>query len=468
LSKGLRRGRGFAGVKLVFSSISTESQVKPMRWRVDSSTVLLMLWALFIVYGTLIPFRFTKDLGEVAARLHLLGDPLNRPVSRSDVVSNVLLFVPWGALYTFRRAQRRRFWTALLGATFSGMALSGLVEICQLFAPSRTTSLVDLATNTTGAALGALAGWGFGRRVWPTWSGRLTRVVEERPTAACALAAAAGLLLAGLSPFDVSIDLGDLRAAVKQARPIPFGPSLGGAPPLAEPWSWAQEGLSAVLTGALFALALREAGEGGVRAVAATAALGGALAFAIEVAQLTIPGRAADMTSVVLAVIGSATGGALVTWFPQRTPRQWVSPALVVWSLAVVLAAWTPPHLAAPEDWSLQAWQLVPFWSYYRRTDVYAVADLFNQVMSFIPLGVLLAARAPRLPVWRALVVGLSLGAVLEVGQLGLAERTAEVTDALSAGAGALLGALLWQRAVAIRTASAGHARYRIASSRSR
>jgi glycopeptide antibiotics resistance protein len=440
-----------------------------MRWRVDPATVLLVLWALFIIYGTLIPFAFTNNVGQVVAKLHLVGDTLNRPISRSDVVSNVLLFLPWGGLFTFRRARRGAgFWTALLGATFSGMALSGLVETCQLFAPSRTTSLVDLATNTTGSALGALAGWAFDRRVWPTWSPRLTRLVNERPIAACALAVAAGLVLAGLSPFDVSIDLGDLRAAVKRARPVPFGPSLGGAPPLAEPWSWAQEGLSAVLTGALFALAMKEAGKDGLTAVAATAVLGGALALAIELAQVAIPGRVADMTTVVIALCGSVTGAAVVSRSPQRTPRQWVGPALVVWVLVVTLAAWTPPHLAARGSRSLQAWQLMPFWSYYRRTDVYAVADLLNQLMSFIPLGVLLAVKTARLPVWRALVVGLGLGLVLEIGQLGLAERTAEITDALSAGAGALLGALLWHRAVAIRTSSAGHARYRIASFSSR
>ncbi len=438
--------------------------MRPMRWRVDASTVLLALWGLFILYGTLIPFRFTHDLGQAVSKLHLVGNSLNGPFSRSDVVSNVLLFLPWGGLYTFRRANRPGFWASLLGATFSGMALSGLVETCQLFAPSRTTSLVDLVANTAGAALGALAGWALGRRLWPTWSVRLTRVANERPIAACALAVAAGLMIAGLSPFDVSIDLGDLRTAVKQARPIPFGPSLGGTPAPAEPWSWVQEGLSAVLSGALFALALKEAGKSGVKAVAVTAALGGILALAIEGAQLVIPSRVADMTSVLLAVIGSAVGGAVVVGSPQRTLRQWAGPALVVWALAVALAAWTPPRLAAPETWSLQAWQLIPFWSYYRRTDVYAVADLLNQVMSFIPLGVLLAVRSPRLSAWHALVAGLGLGLVLEMGQLGLAERTAEITDALSAGAGAFLGVRLWRWAIASRISSAGHARYRIAS----
>jgi hypothetical protein len=46
-----------------------------------------------------------------------------------------------------------------------------------------------------------------------------------------------------------------------------------------------------------------------------------------------------------------------------------------------------------------------------------------------------------------------------------LAGRTAEITDARSAGDGAFLGALLWHPAAAPRTSSAGRARCRIASS---
>ena len=440
-----------------------------MRRRVDPSTVLLWLWALFIVYGTLIPFAFTTDREQVVEKLRHVGDSLSWPLSRSDVVSNVLLFLPWGGLFTFHQARRGAgFWTTVLGATLGGMALSGLVETAQLFAPSRTTSLVDLATNTLGSALGALAGWAIYRRVWPTWSPRLSRLVNERPVTACALATAAGLVLAGLSPFDVSIQPGDLRAAVKQAHLVPFGPALGGGPAQPKPWSWAQEGLSWALAGGLFALALREAGKHGVPALGTAVALGGGLALAIEVAQLAIRGRVADMASVVFSLIGSATGAAAVTWFSRRTSRQWVVPALIVWATAVTLAAWTPPHLAASGVPSLQVWQFVPFWSYYWRTDVYAIADLLNQVMSFIPLGLLLAIKDPRVPVRRALVFGLGVGLVLEAGQLGLADRTAEITDALSAGAGAVLGVLLWRWAVSIRTTSAGHARYKIASFSSR
>jgi VanZ family protein len=426
------------------------------RSQADWSTVLLGLCALFIAYGTLIPFRFSADLGGAAERLGRFAGAPSGPISRSDVVSNVLLFLPWGGLYAIRsrRVAGEGPRGALLGAATSGLALSGLVEACQLFAPSRTASPIDLATNTIGAALGALLGWAFDRRLLPRWSPILSRIVVERPVLAAALAAAAGLLIAGLSPFDVSISLGDLRAAVRRARPIPFGRTLTGEMPPPEPWSWAQEGLSAVLFGGLFALALKEASRRGAAAVAGAAAAGGVLALAIEAAQLAIPSRVVDMTSVLIAGVGSGCGALVVLASPRRTPRRWIGPAIAAWGIVAALSAWTPPHPAGPGSWSLPWSRLVPFWAYYRRTDVYAVSDLVDQVLLFIPLGVLLAAMAPSGSRWRAALVGLGFGALLEAGQIPLAGRTAEITDALSAGAGAYLGASLWGWAVATRAAA--------------
>lgn len=435
------------------------------KWRADPSTVLLVLCVLFIIYATLIPFTFTTDINQAWAKLDCLRGTLHRRVSRSDVVSNVLLFMPFGGMLAVRRVRRGTgLGATLLGAALAGMALSVLVETCQLFAPSRVSSLVDVMTNTSGATLGATAGWFFCRLLWPDSSIRVQSLFNERPLVVCALAVAVGLAFAGLSPFDVSIQLSDLRAALGRARPVPFGPSLGGAPAPFKPGSWVQEGLAAVLTGGLFALSLREIGKHGLALVAATAALGGALALAIELAQVTIRSRDVDMTSVLIALVGSAVGAAVVGLRAQRTARAWVGPALAVWMVVVALGAWTPFRLAAPGSRTLHAWQLLPFWVYYERCDMYAVSDLLNQIMSFIPLGVLLAVQGPPPALRRALVAGLVIGFVLEAGQFGLAERTAEITDVLSAGAGAFLGALLWQWAAALRTTSAGHARYRVSS----
>ena len=106
----------------------------------------------------------------------------------------------------------------------------------------------------------------------------------------------------------------------------------------------------------------------------------------------------------------------------------------------------------------------MPFLAYYRRTDIYALADLISQTMFFVPLGALLTAHFPRISARACVGIGLLLGVVLEAGQLFLADRTSEITDALSAGFGAGLGLGLWRWGESIRDPSRGVARYRVGS----
>jgi glycopeptide antibiotics resistance protein len=76
----------------------------------------------------------------------------------SDLVMNVLMFVPFGFVYQLTRPRGAPpDWPRVV---VLGAMLSGTIETLQLFSPTRYTSLLDLATNTAGAALGA---WLFAR-----------------------------------------------------------------------------------------------------------------------------------------------------------------------------------------------------------------------------------------------------------------------------------------------------------------
>jgi VanZ family protein len=412
--------------------------------RISPVSALLVTWTIFIIYGTILPFRFTLDLEQASAKAGTLAVMLRAPVSRVDLVSNVLLFLPWGFLFAGRLAGRgaRPFW-AILGATCGGMVLSGLVECAQLFAPGRTPSLIDLATNTVGSTLGAVVGWPLARRVWAAWSAAMARLSTDRPLAACALAVGLGLGVDGLSPFDVSLEPTDLKASVRRSRPIPFGRTVSGQSPEVDPWATAREGLTWALAGGLFALALREAGTTGPLATAAAGASAAGLALLIEVAQLAIPSRTSDMTAVLVVLLGSSVGASAVVGLPGRAARRWVGPAIAIWGIAVALAAWTPPLLAPRDRWWPHWSQVIPFWAYYRRTDLAALADLIHEVMTFLPLGALLAILHPRWSVPRSAAIGLGLGLILEVGQLMLADRTTDLTDAFSAAVGAAIGVML-------------------------
>lgn len=76
----------------------------------------------------------------------------------SDLVMNVLMFVPFGFVYQLTRPRGAPpDWPRVV---ILGAILSGTIEVLQLFSPTRYTSLLDLATNTAGAAIGA---WLFAR-----------------------------------------------------------------------------------------------------------------------------------------------------------------------------------------------------------------------------------------------------------------------------------------------------------------
>ena len=85
---------------------------------------------------TLVPFTF-----RLPARLTLTGF-----TTLSDLVQNIILFVPLGFFAGF--AGRRPL--------VVGAMVSLTVEVAQQFIPGRFPSLLDLATNSLGAALGGI------------------------------------------------------------------------------------------------------------------------------------------------------------------------------------------------------------------------------------------------------------------------------------------------------------------------
>ena len=79
-----------------------------------------------------------------------------------DIVLNVLGFVPFGFL-TFRSSQGTspaRWMQAVIISTLAGATLSLIIEVGQVWLPTRNSSLLDLFCNTAGTGIGALlADW---------------------------------------------------------------------------------------------------------------------------------------------------------------------------------------------------------------------------------------------------------------------------------------------------------------------
>ena len=121
--------------------------------RARLSLVLLLYFLGVIGVITLAPFRFA-----VPTSWHVLttGDAF-------DIVANVLLFVPLGFLYPLTRPADDE--VSVLHVLLLGALLSAAIEGAQLFEQERFPSVVDVATNAAGAALGAMLVGAMQRRI---------------------------------------------------------------------------------------------------------------------------------------------------------------------------------------------------------------------------------------------------------------------------------------------------------------
>jgi glycopeptide antibiotics resistance protein len=79
------------------------------------------------------------------------------PIRFSDMLLNILFYMPFGFMYV-RRSASARVWKAVL----AGVVLSTATEVSQVYSHGRFPSTTDLICNTIGAYLGAR--WAARRR----------------------------------------------------------------------------------------------------------------------------------------------------------------------------------------------------------------------------------------------------------------------------------------------------------------
>jgi VanZ family protein len=133
--------------------IHSEPSPAPPSW----SNRILTLAVAAILLLTLYPFwfDFAQHLPRALFPFSLGGWGKN--LSRVDDFLNVLLFVPYGFGLAERLRERGKSRLLALGLTLaSGALLSYTVELLQIYIPSRDSGWEDVATNSFGAAAGAL------------------------------------------------------------------------------------------------------------------------------------------------------------------------------------------------------------------------------------------------------------------------------------------------------------------------
>lgn len=430
--------------------------------------LLLLVFAAFVVYGSFFPFSFRVDSAEVQRDLArfwstlTLFDPRGRRLfSIADLVSNVLLGLPVGALLVLGGLVGRGIVTRVAGALVVEALFAGVVELGQVLAPTRTASALDVFAQSAGAVAGALGAHAIGTATARALEPRLAARLRERPalivvSALAALVAAHALYPYGLT-LDVSTAVGNLRRA--QWRPLVGLPGR----------SWGDLAVDRLLPyagmafAARWALRARPGGAGGIARLGSGGLVGLALvlwAAALEAGKLLIVGGSPKVDNVLVATAGVLLGlGAfapLARWgsAPGRGAR-----ALVGLTGAVMVY-----RELAPFDWLVTGAQVaakatriewIPLASYFYADPQSALFDLFTKLVWSGFLGAALRAAGACAPwAW-----ALALGVVLETLQVVEVSHVPATGDVLAFTVGAALGARAldgvrsWRAAVSI----AGH-----------
>jgi len=114
-----------------------------------------------IVVGSLYPFSGWLDAS--GWQLHFLLEPLPRYITRHDLTTNLLVYLPFGYLLHLLLSRPRRRGGAIVLATLIAALLSTLLESLQQLLPGRIASNLDVYINTLGGLIGALLALHHGR-----------------------------------------------------------------------------------------------------------------------------------------------------------------------------------------------------------------------------------------------------------------------------------------------------------------
>lgn len=393
-----------------------------------------------LAVATLAPFHFSVPVDGLARGL---GNALTFRYSLAtavDAVQNVLLFAGWGALWV-TTSQPGTLVRGIRVSALTGAGMSVLAEALQLFLPDRRASVLDVITNTAGAALGAAA---IAAAVQIATAMRRQKSYIGLPAAGFAIAYLSAAVTEALLPLqETAIITTRTGTQLRRMRTVTPGldwTTLAHVPPA-----------DIVLffpLGVFGVMGLVESGTerwSAVRQVSAWGALGAVLLELTHgpLRQPIVLGAA--LAHVLGIVLGAVACG---LWLPgfSRQVRGRGRPALVLLAYALLIAfwAWRPFQLETDPAIIHQQFspeRLIPLYGLARRSDLASVAEIVKPFFLFFPLGALLAVW----PLRQRGILGfclpaLYLAAVTEVAQGWISGRFFDGTDLVIQCAAAAIG----------------------------
>ncbi|AFZ23184.1 putative integral membrane protein [Cylindrospermum stagnale PCC 7417] len=116
--------------------------------------IVVIISILLVLIATLYPFNFSFP---ESLSLQAIIASFDNASSFNDLVNNILLFMPFGFSFTaFLQRIRMKLKIKLLIVIFVSTGISSIVEILQVFLPSRLPTPADIVNNTIGGIVGII------------------------------------------------------------------------------------------------------------------------------------------------------------------------------------------------------------------------------------------------------------------------------------------------------------------------
>jgi glycopeptide antibiotics resistance protein len=399
--------------------------------------VLWLLFSIFVLYGTLIPFNIAPSRAVVISNISSISwipllDPDGSRASVPDIAQNILFFIPFGFLGALSLTQNRGG-NRIRKTVILGLLLSATVELLQIFTIDRTTSLTDIATNATGCLIGSFAGNIVLRNSETLKSSTRFQTFRQDKYFVLTLISSFVVLAGALQPFDFTLDVGLIGPKVK---------SLLDDPASGTHRMPGDEGVVVfrfILSGYVWSIWLKKLKL--IHFALSGLLISAFLGLTCEVSQIIVRSRMPGISDALIIVLGSAVGSLFAELPLSRVPRK-------IWIALTVLLTWVTAAIQVLSPFRLRddfgGFNWVPFLPYYERTTFVALSNFIESSFIYFPLGFLLQYFFPRSQrntvVITIALLTIFLSFSLEVGQAWVQGRYADVTDVLGAVSGALAG----------------------------
>lgn len=176
---------------------------------------LAIIYGVMLVYGTLFPLSHWQ--APESSPFYLMMQKGLTNSAKSDILTNILIYAPLGALLMLSLPARLQPAGRILAVTLVSALLSLTLEYFQAYLPGRVPSFGDWLLNTCGGCAGALLSLTFLPNTRQGATLNRIRVMYFYPGPLTSF----GLLILGfwalsqLSPLVPSLDLGNLRQGFK-------------------------------------------------------------------------------------------------------------------------------------------------------------------------------------------------------------------------------------------------------------